>query len=107
MSAFSGQSLLEDVLKTTMTPQSCEETISHVRRIAGPKGLERVMDENGLNVLLSNSDSNLVSYAAWLGWPIATYPVGRHEDNGQPWGMFAVARPNREDLLLRILRAAA
>lgn len=89
-----------------MTEESYNETISAVRQKAGPEGLERVMEHNDINVLLSCSDSNLVSYAAWLGWPIATFPVGRHEQNGQPWGMFALARKGREDLLIRTLQTA-
>jgi amidase len=63
------------------------------------------MDEQGLDIILSPSDANLVGYAACAGWPIATTPLGRLARNGQPWGFFAMAREGREDVLLQFMGA--
>lgn len=63
----------------------------------------KVMDEHGLDVVLAASESRLVTYAGCAGWPIATVPLGNLEKNGQPIGMFAIARAGREDVLLRFM----
>ncbi|ORX41306.1 amidase signature domain-containing protein [Kockovaella imperatae] len=102
-----GQSMLEDCLKlsTQMTPEIHRETIDQVKNLAGPKGVEKVMHEMGIDLIVSNSDATLVSYAAWLGWPIATIPTGWRKENGQPCGVFVLARANQEDLLLKFMQA--
>jgi amidase len=89
-----------------MTPRLHEETLAHVRRVGGPEGLEKLMDEQALDVVLTGSDSMIVAYAAWLGWPVGTFPVGTRNRYGQPWGMFAVARKGREDLILQVMEHA-
>jgi amidase len=63
------------------------------------------MEREGLDIVLAASDSTLVSYAAVAGWPIATVPLGALSTNGQPYGLFALARENREDLLLGFMIA--
>ncbi len=67
--------------------------------------MEKKMDEHGLDIVISTSDANLVSFAACAGWPIGTVPLGNLSTNGQPYGWFATARSGREDVLLRFMRA--
>ena len=69
------------------------------------KLLESVMDANGLDIIVSASESMLVVYAALAGWPIATVPLGNLKNNGQPFGLFVLARAGREDLLLQFMSA--
>lgn len=98
--------MLEDASRSPMTPQLHAETLDHIRRVAGPLGMEKIMDEHGLDVIITNSDSMIVAYAAWLGWPIGTFPVGTLDRNGQPWGMFVLARKGGEDKILQVLSLA-
>lgn len=88
-----------------MTDQSRLETVAALRKLAGPKGIGKVMAAHDLDLVLAPSDSTLVSFAACAGWPIATVPLSRLAKNGQPYGFFAVSRDGREDLLLRFMAA--
>jgi amidase len=85
-----------------MTQETRAAAATNLRRIA-----RRVMDNmmGDLDLVLSNSDATLVHYASCAGWPVAGVPLGRVPRNGQPYGMFAMARHGREDLLLRFTRA--
>ncbi|KAJ9144219.1 Amidase-like protein [Pleurostoma richardsiae] len=89
----------------TMTSATHAAAATELRRLAREEGAGRVMDEQGLDIILSPSDANLVGYAACAGWPIATTPLGRLARNGQPWGFFAMAREGREDVLLQFMGA--
>ncbi|KAJ2987911.1 hypothetical protein NUW58_g4251 [Xylaria curta] len=75
-----------------------------LQRITLEETMGKLMDTNGLDVVLAPSDSTLVSYSACAGWPIATVPLGRTEHNGQPFRLFILARENREDMLLRFMK---
>jgi len=63
------------------------------------------MAAKGLDVIISASESTLVVYAAFAGWPIATVPLGNLKSNGQPFGLFVIARSGREDVLIRFMTA--
>ena len=39
----------------------------------------------------------------FAGYPIATAPLGNLEGNGQPFGLFLLAREKREGVLLRFM----
>ncbi|KAI1385137.1 amidase signature enzyme [Hypoxylon trugodes] len=84
-----------------MTEQRHNKVLSELRRIAINE-LEKSMAD-GLDIVLAPSDSTMVSYAACAGWPIATVPLGRLDSNGQPFGLFAIAREGSDDLLLNFM----
>jgi amidase len=91
-----------------MTPATHDEALSAIRHKAREEGMQKLMDDTdthgGLDLVLASSDSLLVSYAAWTGWPIGVVPLSRRGSNGQPYGMFALARAGREDVLLRFMK---
>ncbi|RWA09269.1 hypothetical protein EKO27_g5841 [Xylaria grammica] len=80
-----------------------EEVCNELRRLVLEGDMGRLMNDKSLDVVLAPSDSTLVSYSACAGWPIATVPLGRMERNGQPFGLFVLARENREDVLLKFM----
>lgn len=82
--------------------------MAEIRRIAGPDGLTATMKKEGdLDIVLSSSECQLATYAASAGWPIASVPLGHWPKNGQPIGMFAVAKDGNEDTLMRFMQAWA
>ncbi|KAI0098492.1 amidase signature enzyme [Daldinia grandis] len=87
----------------TMTEYRHREVCSRLQRIALEKGVGKTMKDNALDIILAPSDSTLVSYAAWARWPIGTVPLGRLNGAGQPFGLFALARGGREDVLLKFM----
>lgn len=84
-----------------MSEDRHKEVRSELRRLVVEGELGSMMSDKGLGIILAPSDSTMVSYAACARWPIATVPLGRMEINGQPFESFALARENREDLLLK------
>lgn len=67
--------------------------------------MAKLMRESNLDIVLSASDASLIGFSSCAGWPVATVPVGNLSKNGQPWGMFVLARDGNTDLLLRFMRA--
>lgn len=90
-----------------MTPEKRLGALTAIRRLAGPEGIAKTMDDHGLDIVLSASESQLVTFAAWLGWPIGTVPMTNWKKNRQPYGLFALARKGREDVLLGFMEAWA
>ncbi|KAI0514735.1 amidase signature enzyme [Xylaria bambusicola] len=86
-----------------MSEDRHQEVCSELRRLIVEGQLGNLMSEKGLDIILAPSDSTMVSYSACAGWPIATVPLSRMKSNGQPFGLFALARENREDLLLKFM----
>ncbi|KAI1802506.1 amidase signature enzyme [Daldinia bambusicola] len=86
-----------------MTENRRRELCDMLRHAALENGVEKAMQDSGLDIILAPSDSTLVSYAAWAGWPIGTVPLGRLDKVGQPFGLFALARRGREDTLLQFM----
>ncbi|KAI0968988.1 amidase signature enzyme [Xylaria arbuscula] len=80
-----------------------QEVCSELRRLVAEGDLGKLMKDKRLNIVLAPSDSTLVSYSACAEWPIATVPLGRTESNGQPFGLFILAREHREDILLKFM----
>ncbi|KAK2596130.1 hypothetical protein QQS21_006407 [Conoideocrella luteorostrata] len=103
--AYTTQTELIAAAESSMTQQAQTEIAAHLHRLATCEGIGKVMDDKGLDIVLSNSDATLVHYASCAGWPVAAVPVGRMAKNGQPYGMFALARGGREHVLLRFMKA--
>ncbi|KAI1302931.1 amidase signature enzyme [Xylaria venustula] len=80
-----------------------QEVCSELRRLVVEGDLGKLMKDKRLDIVVAPSDSTLVSYSAYAGWPIATVPLGRMESNGQPFGLFVLAREHREDILLKFM----
>lgn len=103
--AYSTQTELIKALEKRLDPEKHQAAVKALSRLAGPDGMDKIMREKKIEIVLAPSDSTLVSYAACAGWPIATVPIGNLEKNGEPYGMFALARHGREDILLRFMAA--
>ncbi|KAI1420240.1 amidase signature enzyme [Xylaria sp. FL1777] len=88
---------------SNMSEDRHQEVCRELRRLVVDGDLGKLMKEKGLDIIVAPSDSTLVSYSACAGWPIATVPLGRTESNGQPFGLFILARENREDTLLKFM----
>jgi len=91
-------------LKSDLTAETHDIAVLAIRERARDI-MSRVMNEQGIDIVIANSDSTLVSYTSSAHWPVITVPVGNLAKNGQPWGFFALARTGREDLLLRFAAA--
>ncbi len=87
-----------------MTPETHARSVVELHRLA-TEAVAKMMDKHGLDIVISASDANLVSFSACARWPIGSVPLGNLSKNGQPYGWFAMARWGREDVLLRFMMA--
>lgn len=88
-----------------MSREKHDAAATGLRHLAQQDGMAKLMRDLNLDIVLSASDAELISFSATAGWPVATVPVGNLAKNGQPWGMFALPRDGRLDLLARFLMA--
>ncbi|KAM3537831.1 hypothetical protein ARSEF1564_009249 [Beauveria bassiana] len=89
-----------------MRPEMLQDIVTRLRHLAGDNGISDIMRRNGdLDIVLSSSECQLVTYAACAGWPCATVPLGNWRKNGQPYGMFALSKNGDEKTLLRFVCA--
>ncbi|KAH8178581.1 amidase domain-containing protein [Sarocladium implicatum] len=96
-----GQTELYKCLKSSLTPEIRDETMTELQRLADSGGMGKVMADQGVDVVVGASDSTLIMFAACAGWPIATCPLGNLDRNGQPYGVFATAKS--EEYLFRFM----
>ena len=66
--------------------------------------MEKFMQENDIEMIVSGSDCSLISFTATANYPSATVPLCNRED-GSPFGLFLLVKDGREDLLFRFMSA--
>lgn len=88
-----------------MTEEKHDMAVSALHQIARGGSMAKYMHRNDLDIVLSSSDAELITFSACAGWPVATVPVGNLSKNDQPWGMFALARDGSVGTLLRFMKA--
>jgi len=103
ISAYKTQTELLKCLNDRISAEKHDAAAAALRRIAQEDGMAKLMREQDLDIILSGSDAELISFSACAGWPVATVPVGNLTKNGQPWGMFVLPRDGRLDLLVRFM----
>lgn len=100
---FFGQDLFEDTAAHgKITDAKYQEALATYRRWTGAEGIETVMKDNNLTVLVMPTNESLARiYAALAGYPIVTVPGG-FTDNGLPWGLGFVGTAYSEPSLIRV-----
>ncbi|KAJ5697178.1 amidase signature domain-containing protein [Penicillium malachiteum] len=67
--------------------------------------VEVTMRESGIDVIIGVPTGGFPTIAAAAGCPSVTLPLGYSKQNGRPFGLMALARPNREDVLVSVTSA--
>lgn len=86
-----------------MSDEKHAKASAELFRLAREGSMGKIIDDHGLDIVISASDAVLVGFAACAQWPICTVPLGNLAKNNQPFGWFAMAREGREDVLLRFM----
>ncbi|PSR82679.1 amidase-like protein [Coniella lustricola] len=102
---YTTQTELIASLHNTMDQKKHDAAAAGLRHLGRQEGMAKMMRDLDLDIVLSASDAELISFSASAGWPVATVPVSKLTKNDQPWGMFALPRDGRLDLLARFLIA--
>ncbi|EHK16453.1 uncharacterized protein TRIVIDRAFT_40480 [Trichoderma virens Gv29-8] len=99
------QSSLENALQCNISPAENAETLAFLRKLAGPDGIDQILNLFKLDAVASLADSPLSSVASAAGYPIATMPLGVLDLNGRPFGVSMTASKHQEKKLFQIMSA--
>lgn len=121
---FPSQSSLENSLNDNTTTAETPRTLTEVRELANPNGIDKVLDQHNLDAIAVLTDSPLSSLASAAGkshplrlgisvvskdmnqgYPTCTMPWGFLDSKGRPFGMSLVAKAHKEAKLFRIMSA--
>jgi amidase len=87
-----------------LTDEESDMVAREVNRLADRDGLAKFMAMNDVDLIVSNSDCSMVSFAACAGWPSGTVPLGQLK-NGLPYGMFVFARAGEDERIFQFMSA--
>ncbi|KAJ8132894.1 hypothetical protein O1611_g731 [Lasiodiplodia mahajangana] len=77
------------------------QLISFARDRCGTRGIDQVLEDNGVDILMGPGDGPMMSIAGMAGYPSATLPLGYLDFNGRPFGLQISAKAHQEDLLIQ------
>ncbi|KAJ5724815.1 amidase signature enzyme [Penicillium malachiteum] len=97
------QKYLIQCQENNMSPDIANEARMAMRKVVGEDGIDKVLNEFGLDVIISPMDSPISTVAALAGYPSATVPLGYLEPSGRPIGFCLVAKANEEGELLSVM----
>ncbi|KAK0507196.1 hypothetical protein JMJ35_010234 [Cladonia borealis] len=95
------QDRLEKALAHNYTTEDLEKALAHARRIGRDEGIDKILKEYDIDVIIGPADSKMPTIAAASGSPIAGMPLGYLEFNGRPFGMAALASGHQEAILVK------
>ncbi|PON26710.1 hypothetical protein TGAM01_v204211 [Trichoderma gamsii] len=99
------QSYLENALKCKISATENANTLASLRKIAGPDGIDKVLNLFELDAVAALADSPISSVASAAGYPVATMPLGVLDVNGRPFGISMTASKHQEKKLFQIMSA--
>lgn len=102
--AYTTQTELLKCLNEPISKEAHGAAAAALRYLAREQTMAAYMRTQNLDIVLSASDASLITFSACAGWPVATVPVGNLSKNSQPWGLFALPRDGRLDLLANFMR---
>ncbi|KAI0098026.1 putative glutamyl-tRNA amidotransferase subunit A [Nemania sp. FL0031] len=82
-----------------------DRALRHLRYISRDSGVDYVLEQHGVDVIIGPADSFLTSIAAGGGYPIAGMPLSYLDFNGRPLGLAAITRRGGDGLLIKVLSA--
>ncbi|KAM3502973.1 hypothetical protein MY10362_004487 [Beauveria mimosiformis] len=88
-------------LHATMDPEEYRKLIDQARNTCGEKGIDRVLEENEVDIILGPGDGTMFIIAGTAGYPVASLPLGYLDFNGRPFGMQITARAHQDALLIQ------
>ncbi|MCJ1357711.1 MAG: hypothetical protein MMC33_007707 [Icmadophila ericetorum] len=99
------QGRIEDAASLDISSEEYEAHLQNIRDVARTRGIDQVLEQDELDVIIGPADSQLSKIAAAAGYPIASLPLGYLEYNGRGFGMVAVAGAKQEAKLFEVMSA--
>ncbi|KAK4460365.1 amidase family [Cladorrhinum samala] len=89
----------------TMTDEEYNSLVNYARDRCGRQGIDKVLDENGVDVIVGPGDGPLFVISGTAGYPGASLPLGYLDFNGRPFGLQVIAKAHQEALLIQVQSA--
>ncbi|KAH8587275.1 amidase signature domain-containing protein [Bisporella sp. PMI_857] len=99
------QGRIEDAASLKLSPGEYDAHLRNIREIGRTRGIDKVLNQFGLDVIIGPADSQLTKIAAAAGYPVASLPLDYLEYNGRGFGMVAIAGANQEAKLFEVMSA--
>ncbi|KAK4444219.1 amidase signature domain-containing protein [Podospora aff. communis PSN243] len=93
------------VVQTLMTDQDHEDVQTFTRNQRKTQGINRVLEENKVNVIMKPRDGPLFRISGTEEYPEASLPLGYLDCNGKPFGLQIMAKAHQEALLIQVQSA--
>lgn len=77
----------------------------HMRTLYREHGIDQAIKKYQLDVIAAPALSRICEVASASGYPIATMPLDRLENNGMPFGLALISTAHREDVLFALMKA--
>ncbi|KAF2686408.1 amidase signature enzyme [Lentithecium fluviatile CBS 122367] len=79
--------------------------LEHLRSMARDEGVEKILKEYEVDIIMGPCDSPLPLFAACGGYPVISLPLGYLDYNGRPFGLIALGPRHDEALLIKVASA--
>ncbi|KAG7287561.1 hypothetical protein NEMBOFW57_007073 [Staphylotrichum longicolle] len=88
-------------LNAKMSDEEYHALLDFARDRCGRRGIDKVLEENDVDIILGPGDGPLFSISGTAGYPVASLPLGYLDFNGRPFGMQIIAKAHQEALLIQ------
>ncbi|KAI1425000.1 putative glutamyl-tRNA amidotransferase subunit A [Xylaria sp. FL1777] len=82
-----------------------DETLRYLRKLTRDEGIDRILKEYDVDVIIGPADSFITSLATGSGYPVAGMPLTYLDFNGRPLGLAALAGRNQDATLVKMMSA--
>ncbi|ETN40803.1 uncharacterized protein HMPREF1541_05083 [Cyphellophora europaea CBS 101466] len=98
--AASNQAGLERMLNYDMTDEEYDRIVRTAREV-NKAGIDRVLEENAIDIIMAPGESLMFEIPAAAGYPTASLPLGYLDYNGRPFGLQMLAKAHQEAMLVQ------
>ncbi|WVN90988.1 uncharacterized protein L203_106234 [Cryptococcus depauperatus CBS 7841] len=95
------QANLIRALHPNMTDEQYHSLLSFARDSCGKRGIDKTLEENGVDIIMGPEDGLLFSIAGSAGYPIASLPLNYLDFNGRTFGLQIITKAHQDALLIR------
>jgi len=82
-----------------------QKALKHLNHVSRDLGIDRILKEFNVDVIIGPADSFITSLATGSGYPVAGMPLSYLEFNGRPLGLAALAGKGQDAVLVKVLSA--
>ncbi|KAL8418926.1 hypothetical protein RB594_002220 [Gaeumannomyces avenae] len=104
---YPDQQLLEMAVNDKLPDEKYNEAIKVVKEAArhGVSGIDKILAEHDLDVILGPMDGRIPTIAAAAGYPVGTMPLGYSKTNGRAFGACIISGAGQEAKILKAMGA--